>query len=67
MAYQGGVAVAQIAVKAWTAAQWLFNAAMTANPIGIVIAAVAALVAGFILAYQKVDWFREAWTPLLSG
>jgi hypothetical protein len=43
-----------------TAAQWLFNAAMTANPIGLVVAAIVALVAGIILAYQKVDWFRTA-------
>lgn len=49
-----------IATKAATAAQWLFNAAMTANPIGLIIAAVAALVAGFVLLYTKVDWFREA-------
>ena len=49
-----------IATKAATAAQWLFNAAMTANPIGLIIAAVAALAAGFVLLYTKVDWFREA-------
>lgn len=29
-----------------TAAQWLWNAAMTANPIGLVVAGIAALVAG---------------------
>jgi phage-related protein len=55
-------AAAQLAVKAatavWTAAQWLLNAALTANPIGLVVAAVAALIAGLVLAYQKSETFR---------
>ncbi|QIS20589.1 tape measure protein [Nocardia terpenica] len=38
------------------AAQWLWNAALTANPIGLVIAAVAALVAGLV-------WFSPKPTP----
>ena len=42
-----------------TAAQWLWNAALAANPIGIVVLGIAALVAGFVLLYTKVDWFRE--------
>lgn len=46
------------ASKAAAAAQWLLNAALTANPIGLVIAAIAALVAGFILAYKKSETFR---------
>ena len=35
-----------VATKIVTAAQWLWNAAMNANPIGAVVAAVTALVAG---------------------
>jgi hypothetical protein len=42
-----GVASAAIGVA--TAAQWLWNAAMSANPIGIIIIAIAALVAAVIL------------------
>lgn len=38
--------IGAVATKAVTAAQWLWNAAMTANPIGLVIVAVAALAAG---------------------
>ena len=45
--------------KISTAAQWLWNAALSANPIAIVVLAIAALVAGFVWAYQNVDWFRE--------
>jgi hypothetical protein len=46
--------------KAAAAAQWLLNAAMDANPILLVVAAVAALVGGIVLAYQHVKWFRDA-------
>ncbi|MBB4117862.1 tape measure domain-containing protein [Mesonia hippocampi] len=46
--------------KVATTSQWLWNAALTANPIGLVIAALAALVAGVVYAYQKIGWFRGA-------
>lgn len=41
-----------------TTAQWLLNAAMTANPIGIVVVAIGALVAAFAVAWQQSDKFR---------
>jgi hypothetical protein len=44
--------------KAAAAAQWLFNAALDANPIGIVIVAIAALTAGLIYAYKHSATFR---------
>jgi hypothetical protein len=43
---------------AWQAAQWLLNIALTMNPIGLIIAAIAALVAGIVIAYKKSDTFR---------
>jgi hypothetical protein len=43
-----------------TAAQWLWNAALTANPIGLVVAGVALLIGGLVLAYAKVGPFRDA-------
>jgi hypothetical protein len=33
---------------------------LAANPVVLIIAAIAALVAGLVLAYQNVDWFRNA-------
>lgn len=42
-----------------TAAQWLWNAAMTANPIGIVIVAIAALVTGIIYLVTHWDEMTE--------
>lgn len=47
------------AALAWAAAQWLVNAAMTANPIGLVVALIAGLVIGVVVAYKKVGWFRD--------
>lgn len=47
------------ASKAATAGQWLWNAAMTANPIGLVIAGVAALVGGIVWAYTEFEGFRK--------
>jgi hypothetical protein len=55
--------VAQVAVsvatKAWAAAQWLLNVALDANPIGLVVIAIAALVAGVIYAYKHSETFRN--------
>ena len=47
-----------VAQKIATAAQWLWNAAMTANPIGIAVVAVAALAAGVIYCWNKFAGFR---------
>lgn len=66
----GGLAAAVIAVNAAMkvyqatllivqAAQAALNFVMAANPIGIVVLAIAALVAAFVLAYQKSETFRE--------
>lgn len=43
-----------------TAAQWLWNTALAANPIGIVIIAVAALAAGLIYLYNNNETVRNA-------
>ena len=41
-----------------TAAQWLLNAAMDANPIMLIVIAIAALAAGLVYAYQHSETFR---------
>jgi phage-related protein len=51
-AYAAGAAIA-------AAAQWVLNAAMTANPIGLVVVGIGALIAAVILAYNKFKWFRD--------
>lgn len=50
--------LATLATKAWAAGQWLLNAALTANPIGVVVVAIAALAAGIIYAYTHSETFR---------
>jgi hypothetical protein len=44
-----------------TAAQWAWNAAQTANPIGLIIVAVGALVAVIVLIATKTTWFQDLW------
>lgn len=48
------------AALAATGAQWLWNAALSANPIGLVIIAVVGLVTLMVVAYNRVGWFRDA-------
>lgn len=47
-----------------TAAQRALNVAMTANPIGIVIVAIGALVGAFIVLWNKSEGFRNFWINL---
>lgn len=47
-----------------TVAQWLLNVAMSANPIGIVIALIAGLVAAFVVLWNKSEKFRNFWIGL---
>lgn len=42
-----------------TAAQWAWNAAMTANPIGLIIVGIAALVGVVALCWNKFEGFRR--------
>lgn len=58
-ALAGAVFVVIEAQKAWTAVQAAFNIVMDANPLILVALAIAGLVAGIILAYQHVEWFRD--------
>ncbi len=55
---------AAIATGAWTAAQWLWNAAMAANPIGLMIIAVAGLVAAGIYLYNNWDTVKNFFITL---
>ena len=45
--------------KLATGLQIAWNAAMAMNPIGLVVIAIAALVAGIVLAYTKFEGFRK--------
>jgi TP901 family phage tail tape measure protein len=58
----GAVAIKVVvtAINLWRKAQELLDIVMEANPIGLVIIAVAALAAAFVVVYMKVKWFRNA-------
>ena len=77
MAWQAAQLVAKAATLAWQGAQWLLNAAMTANPIGLVVAGIAALVAGIVLVVKNWDtitaalqwtwdWLKSNWPKLVA-
>lgn len=55
------------AVVAGTAAQWLMNTALLANPIGLVIGVVAGLTAGIVLLYRNSEKFRGIWDSVWSS
>jgi SLT domain-containing protein/phage-related protein len=65
------------ATKVAAVGQWLLNAAMDANPVVLVVIAIAALVAALVLAYNHFaivrtivhdvwNWIKANW-PLLAG
>lgn len=56
-----GMSAAEVVAAAET---WLLNTALLANPIGLVVAAIAALVAAFVVLWNKSDKFREFWINL---
>ena len=61
IALYGLVGAAKIAIavmKVWEGVQWLLNIAMNANPIGIVITVIAALVAAVVYCWNKFAGFR---------
>jgi len=46
-------------VKSATVSQATFNAVMAANPVGVIVVAITALVTAFVLAYKNIDSFRN--------
>ncbi|MEU0199129.1 MULTISPECIES: hypothetical protein [unclassified Streptomyces] len=50
--------IAAAATRGWAIAQGLLNAVMMMNPVGLVIAAIVALAAVVVVAYQKSETFR---------
>lgn len=64
--YVAATYVVRAATLAWTAIQWLLNVALTANPIGLVIVGIVALIAIVVLLVthwqQVVQWLGQVWS-----
>lgn len=66
-AQKAAMLAASTATKAGTAAQWLLNAALTANPIGIIIVGLGAAAAAMYALYQTCEPVRKAFDWVFSG
>lgn len=65
--YAAATLLAEAPTLALTAAQWALNLAMSANPISLVVIALAAVGAAIYEAYQKVSWFHAGLWGLWSS
>lgn len=63
----GQISLAEIATGLWSKAQAVLNVVMSANPIGVVVMAIAAVIAIVVVAYNKCEWFRNAVNALGNG
>lgn len=53
-----------LVLKLMSAAQAALNLVMSMNPIGLVVAAIAGLVAAFVVLWKKSETFRQFWIDL---
>lgn len=65
--YKATQVAVKVATAVWTGAQTALNFVLSANPIGIVVLAIAALVAGIIYAYNNSETFRNGVNRLWEG
>lgn len=63
-AFIAAIKSGEIALKLMKVAQLALNAVMSLNPIGLIIAAIAGLVAAFVVLWNKSEAFRNFWIGL---
>lgn len=61
------LAAMSVSTDSNTAAQWLLNAALNANPIGLVVGAIAIFIGVLVLAYQHSETFRNIVNGAFNG
>jgi phage-related minor tail protein len=59
--------IVSAATKAWAAVQWLLNAAMSANPLGLALIALAAVGVALAIAWRKSETFRAVVTKAFDA
>lgn len=71
--YNTAISLASAASKAWTVAtqvatgvQWLFNAALNANPLAIVAVALAAVTAGLVWFFTQTQVGQNIWNGFVG-
>ncbi|NKZ93674.1 hypothetical protein GS966_28390 [Rhodococcus hoagii] len=65
--YAATVKIIQIATVAWNVAQMILNGTMMLNPIGLIVAAIAGLVAAVVLIATKTTWFQTIWDTVWNA
>lgn len=60
-------AIAEAKAKLMAIAQGALNAVMAINPVFLIVAAIMALIAVFVLLWNKCEGFREFWVNLWEG
>ncbi|MFT4189863.1 MAG: phage tail tape measure protein [Aeromicrobium sp.] len=66
-AYAVVIGTLRVATAAWTAAQWLLNAALAANPVGLIVIGLVALAALFAVLWMKSETFRDIVTGVFDA
>ncbi|WP_157995872.1 hypothetical protein [Thermomonospora amylolytica] len=67
IAHAAAAKVVAAATRLWAGVQWLLNAALNANPIALVVIAIAALAAAVVVAYQRSETFRNIVQAVWAG
>lgn len=66
-AFAAVIITLSVAMKVATAVQWALNAAMAANPVGLVVIAIIAVIAVIVLLWTKSEAFRNFFIGLWAG
>lgn len=56
--------ILKVGALAWAAAQWVLNAAMNANPIGLVVLGIIALIAIIEVIIHNTQFFKDLWNDV---
>lgn len=67
VASRTAMVAAAIATGVVTAAQWAWNVALTANPIGIIIVAITALVGALVWFFTQTELGQDIWTNVTNA